>query len=351
MSAEKRKYDFIVEDGDENESDCMKKSAKLDDICAETLHKLASEKYNNKEYDEMVKLCEKAIAQGHTKSMCVLAKYYEEIGDIENAKKYYKMGADHDHIESICKLAEIMEKTNITEAMILYGRGIALKSSYCANKIGEFHDKTKNYVLAGEYFLKSCEMLETTNLLQHKGSKWYYYANYATCCHFRLKKYDDARKYYELALQHVDECNRNEPYIYVIMNFARFCKFVDKNKPKCIELYANCYAKMEPSEFENRIKQNHANELLPIYHELTKSYPTCKIIAEFRKLPEISKFINKMAYITKTNYVDACLICHETKLQICYDCFHTTCVDCYVEHGKCPLNLCNKVVETETQEP
>ena len=80
-----------------------------------------------------------------------------------------------------------------------------------------------------------------------------------------------------------------------------------------------------------------------ILFNIKKKYPELtKVMNNLLTNPIVQNYNNKLKLFTKLNFIEECIVCYTTKLNICFDCGHTVCHDCYIKMDKCHFK-CNKI--------
>ena len=182
-----------------------------------------------------------------------------------------------------------------------------------------YYNVEKDYAQAKEYYLKAVELGNTTSM-NNLGN---YYYNVE-------KDYAQAKEYYLKAADvgsAIAMNNLGNYYEKVVKHYTQAKKYYLKaikldNTSKMTNLHIIC----RPIELYNMlIGLENKNDIIN------------SKIKELLNVKEVNTYINKINFSAEYNIVRDCAIClEENKLNICFDCMHFVCKDCYVKMDKCP---------------
>ena len=89
------------------------------------------------------------------------------------------------------------------------------------------------------------------------------------------------------------------------------------------------------------IRYEYLTSELELYHALISiSTPNELITSKINELKSdkgVAIYLNKINFSLELNMHKECPICFESKLNICFNCMHFVCTDCYVKMDVCHL--------------
>ena len=151
------------------------------------------------------------------------------------------------------------------------------------------------------------------------------------------KDYSQMKKYFMMAIELGNSWAMN--------NLGYYYQYIEKDYPQMKKYYRMAIELGDCSETLYYL-ENYC-DTVEFYHLLNKcvnknDFINCKI-KELEKNKKVFKYINKIRLFKNLNNYKKCSVClEENVLNICFDCGHEICVDCYVNtKSKCIFNFCN----------
>ena len=205
---------------------------------------------------------------------------------------------------------------------------VTKNDSYLLHIAGLYYECVKiDYNKMKEYYLQAIK-LKNSNAMNNLGI---YYKNIE-------KDYDKMKEYYlqAIELKHSGAMH-NLGYYYQTIE-------IDYDKMKQYYLQA---IEFENSDAINNLSSYFKSNIEQLYYILisieNKNDLINNKIIELLNLPKINTFNNKINYSIENNIIRDCSICMENnKLNICFNCMHFVCVDCYLKLDKCSYCKCIK---------
>jgi len=313
--------------------------------------------YCKKEYEFMKTCIFIAIDKNNDDAMNIMAYYYGHImNDHSKMIHYYNMGVCEHNIYSIVNLGKYYKKMkNLDEALRYFIMGAEKGDMFSNEHVGDYY-YLNNQEKAIHHYLQAIEKGSIKSM------------NRLSAIYLKMGQRENAERYLHMAI----DLGNFDALIIMAGYYAKHIQYVDKAKiyyQRAIDMnphiglhhmalyYKNVKNDMDMSNKYHimAIQQNNVNSMEELEKNITplQLYKLLNEITEknviinnkmeaLENISEIIVFKYKLNYAIKKKNITQCLICHEDDvINIILDCKHNICSNCYVQgNATCGYNYC-----------